>query len=370
MAVTRLLVRKDALTRTELRVDADTALAPGQVRLSIDQFALTSNNITYAAFGDAMHYWDFYPTGEADWGCIPVWGFGVVVQSEHAAVAVGERLYGYFPFADSVVLEPARLSPQGFADASAHRSALPAVYNQYLRCNSDPFYAPETEELQALLRPLFTTSWLIDDFMADNLFFGATDSARKTVLLLSSASSKTAYGTAFVLAQRAGVEVVGLTSAANLAFCRSLGCYRRVLAYGQLDQLAADVPCIYVDFAGNVTLRHALHSRFTELRYSCSIGATHVDQLRGARSLPGPKATLFFAPTQIKKRHAEWGGAVFGQRLLQAWKAFMATVANPAAPWLVAQHHRGPSAALAAYQQVLAGSGDPRAGHMLSLRSR
>ncbi|MCY7305396.1 MAG: DUF2855 family protein, partial [Rhodoferax sp.] len=223
--------------------------------------------------------------------------------------------------------------------------------------------------LQALLRPLFTTSWLIDDFMADNAFFGATDSAGKTLLLLSSASSKTAFGTAFVLAQRAAVEVVGLTSAANLEFCRSLGCYQRVLEYGQLDQIAADVPCIYVDFAGNSRLRHTLHSRFTNLRYSCSIGGTHVDQLRGAKSLPGPKATLFFAPTQIKKRHADWGAVVFGQRLLQAWKAFTATVTNPAAPWLVAQHHRGPAAVLAAYQQVLSGNGNPRAGHMLSLRS-
>ena len=39
-------------------------LAPGEVRLRIDRFALTSNNVTYGAFGEAMHYWDFFPTGE------------------------------------------------------------------------------------------------------------------------------------------------------------------------------------------------------------------------------------------------------------------------------------------------------------------
>ena len=57
-------------------------------------------------------------------------------------------------------------------------------------------------------RQLFITSWLIDDFLADNQFFGATaDPTQPAQLLLSSASSKTAYGTAFQLAQRAGIEV-------------------------------------------------------------------------------------------------------------------------------------------------------------------
>ena len=64
--------------------------------------------------------------------------------------------------------------------------------------SADPFYTRDSESAQALLRPLFITSWLIDDFLADNNFFGAD------TMLLSSASSKTAYGTAFQLRQRAG----------------------------------------------------------------------------------------------------------------------------------------------------------------------
>ena len=146
-------------------------------------------------------------------------------------MAVGERLYGYWPMASDAVLQPHKASAAGFADGAAHRAGLHAVYNHYLRCSADPFYRPETEDLQALLRPLFITSWLIDDFLADQGFYGAG------TLLLSSASSKTAYGTAFQLAQRAGVQVVGLTSQANQAFCESLGCYHRVVAYEDLEQL-------------------------------------------------------------------------------------------------------------------------------------
>ena len=372
MSTTTLLVRKDKLPVTHLQVATDTPLADGQVRVRIDHFALTSNNITYAAFGDAMNYWQFFPVAGHDglpWGCIPVWGFAQVVQSLHPGVAVGERLYGYWPMASHALLQPVKLSAAAFSDGAAHRASLHAVYNQYQRCSADPFYTPDTEALQALLRPLFLTAWLIDDFLADHGFFGtaATASGQRGVMLLSSASSKTAYATAAQLAQRPDVEVVGLTSAANVAFCNSLGVYSRVLTYEQLDTLPADTPCVYVDFAGNGALRQAIHTRFTQLAYSCSIGGTHVEQLAGARDLPGPKPTLFFAPAQVKKRSSDWGPAEFGQRLVSAWHGFRNQVSSATPPWLVVQTHTGANAVQTAYAMVLGGKGDPRQGHRLSL---
>ena len=356
-----LQIRKDHLPTTRWHERADEALAPGQVRVRIEQFALTSNNITYAAFGEAMNYWRFYPAGEEGWGVIPVWGFATVVESTHPEVPVGERVYGYFPMASHTVLTPVRVSPGGWSDGAPHRAELHPVYNQLTRCASDPFYTADTEAVQALLRPLFITSWLIDDFLADNDFFGAR------VMLLSSASSKTAYGTAFQLAQREGIEVVGLTSPGNVAFCESLGCYDRVLTYDQLDTLAADLACVYVDFAGNDELRRAIHTRFVNLKHSSSIGGTHIEHLGTARDLPGPRATLFFAPAQIKKRATEWGPAGLNQRLVAAWQAFSTAVAQPGAPWIVVQTHHGRAAVEAAYGQVLSGRGDPRLGHMLQV---
>jgi hypothetical protein len=283
-------------------------------------------------------------------------------------VAVGERLYGYFPMANSVDLTPAKVSAGSFFDAAPHRAQLHSVYNQLVRCAVDPFYTAESEDVQALLRPLFITSWLIDDYLADNDFFEATsDSTQPGLMLLSSASSKTAYGTAFQLAQRKGIEVVGLTSPGNVAFCESLGCYHRVLTYDQLDLIAPDAPCIYVDFAGNAKFRQAVHTHCRSLKFSSSIGATHVSDMGGGKDLPGPKATLFFAPAQIKKRSSEWGAQVLGQRLVQSWHAFIATVTNPQAPWLRVEHHAGADAVQLAYQQVLGGKSDPRRGHILSL---
>lgn len=390
MNTLEFLIQKDKLQTVEIRETPHSALTDGQVRLAIDRFALTSNNITYAAFGDAMNYWKFFPVAAAAqatsatattektqdasppaWGIIPVWGFADVVQSACPGMAVGERFYGYFPMASHVVLEPARMTAAGFYDGAAHRSGLHALYNQYLRCKVDPFYTHETEDIQALLRPLFTTAWLIDDFFADNQFFGAQAKdgiSPRGVAFLSSASSKTAYSTAFGLKQRAGIEVVGLTSPGNVAFCESLGCYHRVLTYDQLDAVPAEQPCVYIDFAGNGPLRLAIHTRFTQLKYSCSIGGTHVEQLAGARNLPGPRATLFFAPDQIKKRATDWGPEVFRTRLTQAWFAFTAQAADSAHPWIKTQRHTGLANVRLAYALVLGGQGDPQLGHMLSLK--
>jgi hypothetical protein len=104
MSTTTLQVRKDKLTHHAPchHRRRPAGRRPGaRARRAL---RLTSNNITYAAFGDAMSYWQFWPgTGDdpdgTAWGCIPVWGFGTVVQSLHPGVAVGERLYGYWPMA-------------------------------------------------------------------------------------------------------------------------------------------------------------------------------------------------------------------------------------------------------------------------------
>lgn len=362
MNTTTLLVRQNQLSDSRLQTDASVALANGQVRVRVDRFALTANNITYAAMGDMMNYWKFFPSGEAGWGIVPVWGFGSVVESLHPEVTVGERLYGYWPMASQAVLTPRKLSAMGFADGAAHRSELHAVYNQYLRSDADAFYNAQTEDIQALLRPLFITSWLIDDFLADQQFFGARR------MLLSSASSKTAYGTAFQLAQRDGLEVVGLTSPGNVAFCESLGCYDRVLNYDAIASLDAAVPSVYIDFAGSVGLRQQVHQHISGLTYSCSVGASHVQDLGGVGTLPGPRPAMFFAPAQVKKRVGEWGPQGLNERLVGAWDRFIARVQSRDQPWLQVEQHPGPQATQTLFLHLLAGSGEPRIGHMCSMQ--
>ncbi len=358
------LVKKSDLSQTQLASGAGAPLRPGQVRLSIGLFSLTANNITYASFGDTMSYWNFYPR-EDEWGIIPVWGFADVVETLCEGIAMGQRFYGYFPMGNEVVLTPARVSPAGFSVSDGARGKLAAVYNQYTNCATDPFYSHGSEAVQCLLRPLFITSWLIDDFLADNSFFDSK------AVLLSSASSKTAYGTAFCLAQRPASErpkVIGLTSPGNVAFSESLGCYDQIITYDQLEALSATLRCTYVDYAGNAALRQRIHTHFTQLQYSCSVGGTHVQELGGAKGLPGPKATLFFAPAQIAKRRDDWGGAVLNQRLVQSWHAFAQRVMQSGATWMDIEMHNAASAG-AAYTSLLKGQLSPRSGQVWSLSS-
>ena len=291
-------VRRGQLQQTRLvESNIDTsALAASELLLRVEQFAMTANNITYAAFGEVMQYWNFFPASESGWGRIPVWGFAVVQASAHPQIAVGERIYGYFPMSSHLLIQADQVKASGFIDSSGHRQPMALVYNQYVRCAGDPGYRSAQEAEQMLLRPLFTTSFLIDDMLADNGFFGARR------VMLSSASSKTAYGTAFMLAQRRGKgalaaqldAVIGLTSPANLAFVRSLGVYDEVLSYDQVPQLPA-VATVYVDMAGNAELRAAVHGHLRDaLKYSCAVGGTHWDHLKNdARAvLPGPKPAM------------------------------------------------------------------------------
>src|SRR6187551_692974 len=206
------LIGKDSLARTERRTGPAPDAIPleaGEVLLEVERFALTANNITYGAMGEAFGYWRFFPAPEG-WGRIPVWGFADVVRSQSGSVAVGERLYGYFPMSQYLVLRPDRVAAGSFVDATPHRASLPPVYNQYTRVTVDA--DPEREALTAIFRPLFGTSYLLDDYLEENGLFGARTA------VLSSASSKTALGLAFLLTQAKRCAVVGLTSAGNRDF--------------------------------------------------------------------------------------------------------------------------------------------------------
>ena len=127
-------------------------LAEGQALLAVRSFALTANNITYGAFGTVMRYWDFFPASDG-WGRIPVWGFADVVESRADGVHVGERVYGYLPMSTHLVLEPFRPSAGGWTDGSAHRRALPPVYNQYERVPAGEAVDPTTRPTRHCCNP-------------------------------------------------------------------------------------------------------------------------------------------------------------------------------------------------------------------------
>lgn len=328
----------------------------GEVLLRIERFALTANNITYAVFGEAMQYWHFFPAPES-WGRIPVWGYASVQRSRHDGIAEGERVYGYLPMATHLVVQPDRIADASFVDASPHRRALPPTYQVYRRVSRDARHDAAHEDAYALLWPLYATSFLIEDFLAERELFGARQ------VLVASASSKTALGVGFRLTRSRpqSCEVIGLTSTRNAAFCESTGYYDRVVTYDALEGLTASTPSVYVDMAGDGALLARVHEHFRDaLRHSCIVGATHWEQRATQHALPGAKPQFFFAPDRIKKRAQDWGAAGLEQRLGSAWRELLPTLS-----WLRVQRH--PAAAMeTVYREVLEGRASPQAGHMLT----
>ncbi len=340
------------------RDSAHSQLDSGQVLVRVDRFAFTANNVTYGAVGELIGYWNFFPAREG-WGRIPVWGFGDIVRSRHDALTSGERVYGYFPMSTHLVVQADEVSATGFIDATAHRAALPPIYNQYVRVAAEPGYDRAREALLALFRPLFATAYLLDDFLAGNAFFGA-----RTVIA-SSASSKTALGLASLChARRGHCEVVGLTSRANVPFVERTGYYDRVVAYDDVRSLVREPEAVFVDFAGSVTLAGAVHRTLGErLKYSCSVGVTHWEHMAMAEQLPGPPRVLFFAPDVAIKRSNDWGAAVLHARVREAMQQFLASAAH----WLRIVEGHGQDAVASVYHAMLEGAADPAEGHILSL---
>jgi hypothetical protein len=346
--------------RTDL---ADTALHEldvpepddGQAVLRADRVGMTANNVTYAVLGESFRYWDFFPATDPSWGRVPLWGFCEVVASRAEGVDVGQRLYGYLPTASHLLVQPQRADARGFSDATAHRASLPSPYNAYALTTGDPAYDPAREDLQVLYRPLFFTSFVLADFLVD----GGTAGARTVVL--SSASSKTAYGAAFLL-QSAGVRTVGLTSAGNVAFTQSLGCYDQVLPYDEVPALPEE-PTAYVDCAGSTPLRQALHDHLGgALVLDLVVGVTHQDSSPAGR-LAGARPSVFFAPDQMRKRTEDWGRAGLDDRFAQAWRSFVPAVEK----WVDVQVGIGPQALREVWVEVLSGRSAPRTGHVVSL---
>lgn len=354
----RLMTRKSSLRDSRIAPDPTPATpAEGEVVLALDRFSLTTNNITYAAYGDAIGYWKVFPTADPDHGMMPVWGFADVVASRAPGVEVGARVFGYFPIADRLLIQAEKITRGGFADGSPWRRAVPDIYNRYVLCAADAHYSPELENSEALFRPLFVTSYTAVDFLRGHDFFGARR------IVVSSASSKTAYGAAHCLADD-DVEVIALTGTRNRSFVEGLGAYDAVHGYEEVEALPTGVPTLYLDLAGDPALRRRVHARFGEdLKYDCLVGSTQSDGFTANDpALVGPAPVFFFAATCLDQHRERGTLQAFYAQFLADQKTFFQRVIDPASPWIRIVEHRGLEAAAAVIRDLADGVSDPAEG--------
>lgn len=355
-------VRKDNFNTTRIVETTATPLADGDVRLRVERFAFTANNITYAVTGDMIGYWQFFPPQGDDaegWGVIPVWGFAEIVESTVAELPVGERIFGYFPPADELVMTPGSITDQRFFDAAEHRAKLPAGYNLYRRATAEPGYDRATDGERMLFWPLFMTAFTLWDWLQMNEWQGA-----EQVLVLS-ASSKTSLGLGYALQDDPEAKPsVGLTSARNSAKVEALGIYDSVVAYDNLEALDTTIPTVIVDMSGDSTLLGKLHKALGDnMKFCLNVGITHWDESGQNDDIIADRSEWFFAPGHMQKRVGDWGAEVFEQRS----SAFVQASAAKTRSWLTQESLAGLSALSAIYADVSAGTVSPDKGLIVEM---
>jgi len=274
---------------------------------------------------------------------------------------VGERVWGFFPMSTHLKVQAGKVRADQFVDVSPHRAEYAPVYAQFTRSAANPIYDPAREDQDSLLRGMFMTSWLCEDFMSDNATFGAD------AYLITSASSKTSIALGFAVKERGEKRAIGLTSAGNVAFCESLGCYDEIVTYDAIAELDPAVPVVMVDMAGNADLISQLHHHYGDnMKYSCRVGATHHDKGGVVEGLPGATPEFFFAPSQVQKRSQEWGP----EKLMQALGMSFLRFREFSDGWLQVNRGYGAEAVSTTYQSVLAGGASPQQGQILSMEEQ
>ncbi len=359
MQTTDFLVSRSDLSKSRFVHNEAQPLTSGQVRLQVENFALTANNVSYALMGEQMGYWSFFPAPDGE-GRPPVWGYGRVVETQHPDIQLNERLYGYLPMSSHLVVTPGKVTPKSISDAAPHRAAMSPFYNDYSRLSADAMHHPNREDARMLYGPLFTTSHLIERTFADADWLGA-----KT-LVATSASSKTAMALALMTGRRnPDISVLGVTSDKNKDFVEGLGIYDQVVTYDALSSIP-QTPSVFVDFAGDAALIGKILGRLgADCRKAYTVGATHWTRV-GAASEDAPVGEapeLFFAPSVAAQRLEAIGAAAYGQEIAQAWSEFL----DQSAGWIQVKHLSGEAAVQQTWAKLLAGEATPSEGLILSL---
>ncbi len=363
----QLQTLKSDLTRTRIIEFLSPEIDDGDINVSIESFAFTSNNVTYGVAGDTIGYWQFFKTVDdlnKNWGCIPVWGFAKVTQSKNTSIKDGERLFGYFPPADSLTINPIKITDQGFSDGKDHRKDLPAVYNNYIRVNGDNTYDPSKDNLRSLLFPLHITSFCICDALEDEAYLDADQ------IIVVSASSKTAIGLAQGLKDSEETpNIIGLTSSKNTDFVTKLGCYDQVISYDQLSSINSNLKTVMVDMAGSREILGTLHGSLGNNMLKCyTVGMTHWENEVTAEDALGQamlreRTEFFFAPAHIQKRFKDWGYEGYNQRTNE----FMTKRSNQSKDWMSIVEIDGIENFIETYNQIVIGNINPNEGIIVKI---
>ena len=207
-----------------------------------------------------------------------------------------------------------------------------------------------------LYRPLFWTSFWCEDWIHFSNYRSGVSH-----ILISSASSKTAFCLAYLIGKRIrrgeinkDTKIIGLTSKRNVDFTKRLELYHEVLDYDSFTsarylQGGQDSRWLYVDVAGNAELNKRIHAHFAssytgKLVANITLGLTNLQPSTAANTTPKhlgtnpfnmskedanmstaiwPREEFFFMPEWLDIRRHQIPIVEIFRRQNQAWKELM-----------------------------------------------
>lgn len=239
-----------------------------------------------------------------------------------------------------------------------------------------------------IYRPLFWTSFWCEDWLALSGFRGASS------ILISSASSKTAFCLAYLVGlrkQQGGsanvpTSIIALTSKRNKNFTQGLGLYTHVLDYDSFtsDSVLKSGKVLYVDVNGNTQLNKKIFDFLalpssSQLVGSIGLGYTSLAPTSASAELEwktkgpadpssiatAPPSTIeqFFMVEWLDKRKNQLTLNEIFNRQQTAWDRLI----KDCVPWLKLERVYGPDAVVKAYAKIVGGDLGPETGYVWSM---
>lgn len=368
------------------------ALSEGEIRMRVDKVGLSANNMFYAQMGEApfLKFFGVYPVPERkDLANVPAWGSATIIASKNPDFAVGEQYRGFLHMANIVQMKVKR-SAEGFDAYGGNRDKLNKAYNAFVRIpdsKTSPYAGTDSKaDLATVSAPGALTGFLLSELLRMNDFYGGDS------IVLTSASSKLALATAFILKSKRAdgtlKRIIGYSSPQNTAFVRATGLFDDVLTYDQDLPPEWGVRPVLIDVAGDATIFRRIEKTLAK---ALAVGGTHshakastftafspsgMVKLVGSMVAPvavrkwldsklHPKLEMFFAPTLMADLSALWGKDEYNQRCDAALAAFVhAAIDNH---WLTVVRAEELDAIRAQYRRIVEGKVPPSEAVVLSL---
>ncbi|ROT35459.1 hypothetical protein SODALDRAFT_328804 [Sodiomyces alkalinus F11] len=345
-------------------------LQKGFIRIRSRILSLTTNNFSYARFGEELGWYSVWPTlpslsapynDATKYGRISSWGYGEAIESAHDDVPVGTKLFGYLPIGtlpEDLQVKPME-APGHLLEVSERRTArVMPFYNRYVCYPPDVDLSAErgARGLEALLRPLFEAGYLLNRYTFAGperkplhpLGHGLPWTAQQAdisdaVLVLLGASGKTSLSLADQLRHaRTGEafprKVVAVGSEASRGFTQRTGLFDEVLLYDDVDKtnlaavLALDkaTKVVLLNFAGRGDAPDRWASRlrepggpFTGLSVGGDPTNTAPGNFNAEVDKEGSGVYMVSAPTLRDDAILAEGEAKYFEFLDEAWTRFI-----------------------------------------------